>query len=168
MSQEGIDMLIEDLQSNDPVVRQVAREQLVRVGGQNATRALVGELADPRRHVRWEAAKALAEIADPVAAPALMQMLDDVDEDVRWVAGEGLVALGKVGVITVLSGLPKRAESVDFCQGAHHVLHDLKKTCGCGETIAPVLEALEEAEPAVTAPPAALKALIALKTGDEH
>jgi len=164
MFRESMDKLIEDLSSNDSMVRQRAREQLVLLGGQDVTRALVGELVDPRRHVRWEASKALTEIADPVAAFGLMHTLDDGDEDVRWVAGEGLIALGKVGLITVLSGLEQRADSSCFCLGAHHVLHDLNKMCGCGEAIAPVLEALEGAEPAVMVPLEAMKALITLKT----
>ena len=68
------------------------------------------------------------------------------------------------------TALIKRARSTDFCRGAHHVLHHLCKIkVPCKkmntETIAPVLEALEKTHPAVTAPPAALKALTLLKVG---
>ncbi len=164
MNEENTEKWIEDLGSNDPASRQRAREQLVELGGQDVTRALVGELVDPRKQVRWEAAKALIEIADPVSAPALMHALDDEDSDIRWMAGEGLIALGKIGLLTVLSGVTKRARSLDFCKAAHHVLHDLKQD-DIAETIAPVLEALDSSEPAVTAPPAALTALMALKNG---
>jgi len=164
MSDEKTEILIGNLGSGDAMVRKRTREQLVERGGLEVTRALVGELVDPRQHVRWEAAKALAAIADPVAAPALMDALEDRDEDVRWVAGEGLIALGTVGLTTVLSGLTKRAESLNYCQAAHHVLHDLKSHVHT-EVIIPVLQSLETPEPAVTAPAAALSALMALKTG---
>ncbi len=162
---EALGILIESLASDDAVVRQQARDQLVASGGQQVTRALVGELVHPLRQVRWEAAKALTAIADPVAAPGLMNALEDEDEDVRWVAGEGLIALGGVGLQTVLNGLTKRAMSVDFCRGAHHVLHDLRER-GYAETVAPVVKALDSSEPQVTAPPAALSALLVLWNND--
>jgi len=164
MNKDNLDQWIQDLGNQDSKVRQKAREQLVEVGDHDVTRALVGELVDPRKQVRWEVAKALIEIADPVAAPALVHALDDEDSDVRWMAGEGLIALGKSGLLAVLSGVTKQARSLDFCKAAHHVLHDLKLH-GDEETIAPVLEALASSEPAVTAPPAALHALMALKNG---
>ena len=154
--------LVESLASEDPVVRQKARDRLVEIGGHEVTRALVRELVDPRQHVRWEAAKALTAIADPVAAPGLMHALDDEDPDVRWVAGEGLIALGKDGLMTALNGLTKRAMSLDYCKSAHHVLHGLKGQ-GFAEFIAPVLNALESSEPEVSAPAAAYDALVALK-----
>jgi HEAT repeat protein len=160
---EAIMDLIEELSSKDPVIRQRSREELVAIGGHQVTRALVHELIDPRQQVRWEAAKALTAIADPIAAPGLMHALDDKDADVRWVAGEGLIALGGIGLMTVLSGLTKRAESLDFCKAAHHVLHDLKPK-GYAKTVEPVLQALETSEPEVTAPPAAYEALVALKS----
>lgn len=153
--------LVASLASADPVERQTARERLVDMGGQEVTRALVGQLIHPRQHVRWEAAKALTAIADPVAAPGLMHALDDEDSDVRWVAGEGLIALGNDGLLTVLSGLTKRSVSLDYCNAAHHVLHDLRKP-GNLEIIAPVLQALESSEPEATAPPAAYSALVSL------
>lgn len=156
--------LIAKLVSDDALARERSREELVGIGGPVVTRALVGELVDPRPQVRWEAAKALEAMADPVAAPALLNALEDDQEDVRWVAGEGLVALGEVGLLTVLSGLTKRAQSIVFCKSAHHVLHDLRKK-EYVELIAPVLDALTSAEPEVTAPPAAYRTLIALKQG---
>ncbi len=166
MNTENTEKWIKELGSDDPAIRQRAREQLVALGDPDVTRALVGELVDPRKQVRWEAAKALIEIADPVSAPALMNALDDEDSDVRWMAGKGLIAMGRPGLLTVLSGVMKRARSLDFCKSAHHVLHDLKQD-DIAETIAPVLEALDSTEPAVTAPPAALSALMALKNAGD-
>jgi len=155
---ETTSLLIKSLSSNDPVVRQKARERLIEVGDREVTRALVGEMVNPNSQVRWEAAKALTGIADPVSAHSLMYALDDEDEDVRWVAGEGLIALGKVGLLTVLSGLAKRGQSLDFCKSSHHVLHDLNQD-EFGEIVAPVLKALKSSEPEVAASVAAYHAL---------
>jgi hypothetical protein len=156
--------LIEQLADENPVARQRAREELVRLDGHEVTRALVAELIDPRAHVRWEAAKTLAVIADPIAAHGLTHALDDEDRDVRWVAAEGLIVLGKTGLMTVLSGLTKRAQSTAFCQSAHHVLREMGSR-GYADVVAPVLGALEGSEPGVGAPPAAYCALVALKHG---
>ena len=157
----SIEELIENLASDDPVAREKSREQLVIQGGPVATRALVRKLVDPNDHVRWEAAKALSEIADPVAAPALMHAMEDDNEDVRWLAAEGMVALGEVGLVTTLSGLIKRARSIEFCKSAHHVMHHLAQQ-GHADITSPVLEALQTSEPEITAPTAAYKALLAI------
>ena len=101
-------------------------------------------------------------IADPIAAHSLLHALDDRDQDVRWVAAEGLVALGQTGLLTVLSGLTRRAQSPAFCRSAHHVLHDLRQK-DHADVINRVLEALESPDPEVAAPVAAYDALVALK-----
>ena len=75
--------LVAALASDDPVLRERSREALVAAATCDVTRELVGELTDPRQHVRWEAAKALSAIADPISAPALVDALDDDDDDVR-------------------------------------------------------------------------------------
>jgi hypothetical protein len=160
----SIDRFMEALAGDDAMTRERAREELVRLGGSEVTRALVGALMDSRQQVRWEAAKALVAVADPVAAPALLHALEDEDSDVRWVAAEGLVSMRKVGLLTVLSGLTRRARSIEFCHGAHHVLHDLKKR-GHADVIEPVLAALEQSEPAVAVPPTAYTALQSLEQG---
>ena len=157
-----IGQLIRNLGDKNGVVREESRHELVRMGGLAVVRALVGELNSPRRLVRWEAAKSLVALADPVAAHALLNALEDGDEDVRWLAAEGLVALQDEGLMTVLSGLTRRAKSAEFRTSAHHVLHDLKKQ-GHSELIAPVLAALEQGDPQITAPTAAFSALQALK-----
>ncbi len=125
---------VNQLAADDPVVREKSRKQLVQLGGHDVTRALVQALIDPRMHIRWEAAKALHVIADPVTATALMHALDDDDEKVRWAAAQGLIALKQVGLLAVLSGLLKRAGSMEFCKAAHHVLHAQKS---CADVVAP-------------------------------
>ena len=151
--------LVGKLAHADAVVREKAREQLVQLGGPEVTAALVLALHDPRKHVRWEAAKAFQALANPLAASALMHALEDDEADVRWVAGEALIVLGRVGLVTVLSGLIRRAASNDYCQAAHHVLHEMKDY---HEVVQPVLESLKHFEPAVAAPVAAYQALVKL------
>ncbi|MCA9187247.1 MAG: HEAT repeat domain-containing protein [Planctomycetales bacterium] len=158
---EEVGRMIADLADSDAAKRERTRAAIVQREGPEIVRALVNSLIDRDRHVRWEAAKCLAAISDPVAAPALMVALEDEDPDVRWVAGEGLIALGKVGVLIVLSGLTKRATSIEFCKGAHHVLHDSKLRAKHPE-IREVLSALEQNEPAALAPATAYQAMIAL------
>lgn len=157
--------LVAELECNDPVQREVARLALVRIGTFEVTAALVAELLDPRQHVRWEAAKALGALRDPVSAPALLEALDDNDEDVRWVAAEGLIALGLQGLLAALHGLTKHAHSTAFRKSAHHVLRELRQREEFPALIAPVLAALEESAPSLSAPPAAYHALMALKVG---
>lgn len=159
-----VEALVTDLSNKDPVARQRARESLVALGSDEVTAALLTEITDPREHVRWEAAKTLAALKAPIAAPALVQALDDDNGDVRWLAAEGLIALGKTGVIAVLSGLTKRAGSTAFCQSAHHVLHGCSEA-GIAKAIAPLLVALNGPEPGVCVPPAAYGALMELKGG---
>lgn len=157
--------LIQDLASSDPAQREASRLELVRLGTPEVTVALVGELLDPRQHVRWEAAKALCGLKDPLSASALLEALDDNDEDVRWVAAEGLVTLGHKGLLAALHGLTKSSRSPAFRKSAHHVLHELSKVGESAEMIAPVLAALEQADSAIAAPPTAFHALTALKVG---
>ena len=153
-----LEELVEGLASGDPVTRGRSREKLVAIGSHDVTRALIRELVDPRTQVRWEAAKALSEIADPVAAPALMHAMEDDEENVRWLAAEAMVELGEVGLVTTLSGLIKRARSIEFCKSAHHVMHHLGQR-GHASITTPVLEALQTSEPEITAPTAAYRAL---------
>jgi HEAT repeat protein len=157
--------LLAELESADPVQREVARFSLINIGTTEVTAALVAELLDPRQHVRWEAAKALCAVRDPISAPALLEALDDNDPDVRWVAGEGLIALGRTGLLAALHGLTKHARSPAFRKGAHHVLRDLYHQGESSAILAPVIAALEQGDPSITTPPTAYHALMALKVG---
>jgi HEAT repeat protein len=164
VTKSEVEEFVANLTSEDPVLRQAARESLVAHSSDEGTQALVAKLSDPRQHVRWEAAKTLATLADPDTAPALAHALEDDSEGVRWLAAEGLIALGKAGLTAVLFALMTRATSVTGCRGAHHVL----RACDDNRTvdiIKPVLIALSESEPGVSVPPAAYKALLELKIG---
>ena len=158
---DDVSALVRDLANADAVVRETVRRALVAIG-KPAVPALVEALCDPRRQVRWEAAKALDCLRDPAAAPALSVALGDKDHGVRWLAAEALIDLGCDGLEPLLKALFYPGNAFWCREGAHHVIHDLMKKESAGWLL-PVLEALNAPDPGVTVPPAALRALKAMK-----
>jgi HEAT repeat protein len=156
-----INPLLDMLASKDGIQRRNAREQLV-VIGKPAVPHLMNVLQSPNERVRWEAAKALGEIRDPLGAPALVQALEDEESAIRWLAATGLIAIGRASLIPLLEALETRSNSVWMREGAHHVLHTLIRDGGSDDAL-PVLEALEDIEPAVEVPVAAYYALKKLR-----
>jgi HEAT repeat protein len=151
---------VAQLASDQMLIRQSSREQLVHDPSPAVTRELIGALRDPRMHVRWEAAKALQEIADPTSVSALVQALDDESKDVRWLAAEGLVALNRLGVLAVLEALTcGAARTMAIRTSAHHVLSMNKRYA---ENLAPVVMALEQLDPGLLTPVMAFTALVEL------
>jgi HEAT repeat protein len=154
--------LVAALHSRNPVAREKAREALVALG-EPAVPSLIQLLSDRKSHVRWEAAKALGRIADPIAASALVNALEDRDGDVRWLAAEGLAALGRDALPPLLAALMERHQSDQFCEGAHRVCRVLIEQRELGQLLRPLLDALTQSEPQVTAPLAAYTALAQLR-----
>jgi HEAT repeat protein len=100
--------------------------------------------------VRWEAAKALADIVDVRAASELVAALEDSNFGVRWLAAEGLIAIGRDALPSLMKALTKRSDSAWLREGAHHVLHDLSKgDLDLKDLVAPVIAGLERVEPEV-------------------
>jgi HEAT repeat protein len=157
-SKENVDRLVAELGSKDAVERREARAALVQIGSA-AVSPLWHALDAPQQHFRWEAAKALAEIADPTSAERLVAALGDKDSDVRWVVGEALIALGRESVKPLLTTLTKSDLPDGVYQGAHHVLHDLAKHHDLEVSLRPVLTALDQLEPEIAVPQAAVEAL---------
>lgn len=147
-----IRMLVNDLCSEDGLVRVRARKHLVALGNQ-AVRPLKKLLGSKREWVRWEAAKALGQIGDPAAAQALIKALEDNMFDVRWLAAEGLIYMGKSALVPLLQAIRECPDSFWLREGVHHVLHDINNG-KIAEIIRPVIMALESFEPSVEAPPA--------------
>lgn len=159
----GIAELAEKLGHRDPCVRERARETLVALGRWSVPE-LMRLLSNERPHVRWEAAKALESIADPAAAPALVKALEDDNRDVRWLAAQGLIALGREGLVPLLSALITSAPSYWLCEGAHHVCHALaQRKAGLSAVLRPVVVALQQDEPAIGVPLAAYRAITKLR-----
>ena len=159
--QELIASLVNGLGNKRPSARKKAREQLITIG-HAAVIPLLHKLNDPIEHVRWEAAKTLQGIGDPVAADALADALADESDDVRWVAAQALIALGWDAAKQVLISLLRNAGSNGLCAGAHHVLSNFAKRKS-GHFLKPVVDRLQEYEPGVCVPPAALTALKSLR-----
>lgn len=153
----GVSELALRLNSENAVERQCVREHLVSMGSP-AVPELIKCLSDPRRQVRWEAAKALGEIADPIASTALVGALEDKDGGVRWLAAVALIAIGREGLRPLLAALIKHSDSDWLRWGAHHVCRDLAKAEDA-RIVKPVLDALNASEPEVTVPGAAYSAL---------
>jgi HEAT repeat protein len=154
--------LIAALASTDVRARAAARRALVGLGAP-AREPLAAALRSPSYTVRWEAAKALSELADPASAPALVQALTDERFDVRWLAAVGLIALRQAGLVPLLEALEHASwDRVLLRDGARHILR-AQLAGPHGSALAPVVAALEGAEPAVTVPLAAYRALGALR-----
>ncbi|MDT8435255.1 MAG: HEAT repeat domain-containing protein [Gemmatimonadota bacterium] len=150
---QDVPRLLGDLVSEDGLVRRKARRCLVRLG-EAAAPALMEALSDPRPLLRLEAAEALLYIASPMAAASLVEALDDREFGVRWLAAEALIALKCGGLVPLLEGIPRHADSLWFRQAAHHVLHD--HYCEVlRDEVRPVLEALGARGAEETAPVAA-------------
>ncbi|MCM2370239.1 HEAT repeat domain-containing protein [Aporhodopirellula aestuarii] len=159
----SIERNINDLASDDGVVRDRARKALVAAQGHEVVHALIAELVDPRKRVRWEAAKALADIGSPVAALPLVHAMTDEDDEVAWLAAEGVASLGEPGLLAVFSGITRDCHSLEYCKVAHHSLKEFRKIGNHVEVIDKVKKALEGVEPKLSAPIAAYRALQELK-----
>jgi HEAT repeat protein len=159
--QAAIHALIAALSDKDGRVRQRARWALIDIG-EPAVAPLIEALADKRERVRWQAAKALSKIGSPAAGPALVRALEDKRFGVRWLAAEGLIALRREGLVSLLEALVSRSDSAWLREGAHHVLHTLAEE-GLRADVSPVLAALEDVEPAVECPGAAKTVLNKLR-----
>lgn len=160
-----VESLMADLASERGLTRQRARATLIAIG-KPAVGPLITLMDDPRRPIRWEAAKALGEIADPAAAPVLVNALEDKGIGVRWLAGEGLIGMGRGGLRPLLQALVHHSDSEWLREGAHHVLRGLTREGmsedDMTEIVLPVLRRLEGVEPTITVPRAAEAALDAL------
>ena len=166
MADSNIERLIADLASEDGMTRLLAREALVLIG-EPAVGHLVKALQDRREWMRWEAAKTLSKIGSPAAARALIDALEDRMFDVRWLSAEGLIAIGRDALAPLLHALLARADSIWFREGVHHVLHGIDDR-GAREIVAPVIAALESANPSIEVPLATKAALDALGHGGIH
>ena len=154
----SIAALVDSLGSEDAEVRREARELLAARRGE-ALPHLITQLASPKEHNRWEAAKTLSVIKHPGSVEALVATLRDRDEDVRWVAAEGLISIGESSLEPLLRELAFRYDSVEFRTGATHILHALSSVEHF-EEIRPVLGALQKNILSYELPAAAFKAWV--------
>lgn len=158
LSGKTITELLADFESEDGLVREHAREEVVNRGSK-ATPDLVAALSNKEHQVRWEAAKSLIRIQDPKAAPALVDALEDSSFEVQWLAAEALIQLKRDAIVPILKALTKRYESQYLRAGAHHVLHALEREDLLDDLTLPVLDELRSLTPTEPYPMAARNAL---------
>ena len=134
---------LEMLANKDGMLRQKAREALVKLG-KPAVPSLIQALQPSQPdQVRWEAAKALGAISDVRSIPVLVETLEDGDSGVAWLAAEALRPFNQAAWVPLLHALVARgADSVPLRQGAHHVLHN-QDGAGFNDALAALLKALE-------------------------
>lgn len=118
--------LVQDLFSDDGLVRRNARYRLVRIG-KPVIPLLIGLQYLPKHQARWEAVKTLSQIADPDSIPILVNALENTNTDVRWLAAEGLIEIGKPSLFPVMEALEEHGESKTLREGVHHVLKGLEE-----------------------------------------
>lgn len=150
-----IPALLQQLGSPHGLERQAARVALVEVGAP-AVPGLIEALGSSNEKVRWEAAKALTEIPDARATDALVKALEDRVYGIRWLAANALIGIGPSVLEPLLRALIDRPDSPWLRDGAKHVFHSLSAHDEHFKTqTAPVVEALQSIEPAMSVPWAA-------------
>ena len=156
-----IKSLIIQLNNRNGLVRTKARESL-KLFGHKAVDFLSELLINKKKIIRWEAVKTLLEIRDPHSGSLFLLALKDEDPDVRWLAAEGLISLGKTGVITILEGLISNIDSFYVRKGAHHVLKEYSKHYS-SRKLNKLLITLKKSDSEFYSPIAALKFLRELR-----
>ncbi len=82
-SPEVVDQLVDELQSDEEQVRQLAIEVLGNIKAQEAIKPLMSSLEDPSNEVKELAIRAFREIKAPEAAASLIRLLYNDDENLR-------------------------------------------------------------------------------------
>ena len=121
-----IKSLISQLSNKNRKIRINARESL-KLFGHKAVYQLSELLVNKKKLIRWEAVKTLVEISDPHSGSLSLLAIKDEDPGIRWLGAEGLISLGKSGVLTILEGLISNIDSLYVRKGAHHVLKEFSK-----------------------------------------
>jgi HEAT repeat protein len=112
---------LRDLGSKNEMKRRKARLALVNIG--EPAIDLLAELAvHPDWIIRWEAINTLSQIRNVDTAPIFINALDDDFGGIRWHAVEGIVALGKEGLIALLQALASNKLTIPFKESAYYIL----------------------------------------------
>ena len=144
LKESAIDMMkknIVKLGSKNGRQRQKARSAMVAIG--EPAIDIFAELAmHPDWIVRREAVKALSQMKNNIAAPILVNALEDEYNGVRSIASEGLISLGKQGLIPLLEVLSSCKLTFIMRQVAHHVVKEISVQYSIAGT-AELLKSLE-------------------------
>jgi HEAT repeat protein len=160
-SEDELQTLIDQLSLNDGLERQEARRKLVNMGA-SATALLVQTLSSTNSEARWQAAVALGEIGDLCAVKALVKTLEDENISVRWAAADALIKLNRACLEPLMLALTQHFDSVWLREGAHHILHSLKKLNLLNSEEKKVFSALKNYAPEMKVPWMAENAYVVL------
>lgn len=122
---KNIDELINDLESDNGIIRQIARHKLVEIGHKTIDQ-VVQLINSPKHMTRWEAIKTIEQMEDKFAIPILISALKDDKFDIRWIAAEGLIRIGEQSINPLMEEIIKDSDSVFIREGAHHILKELE------------------------------------------
>lgn len=123
--EKEISTLVEDLGSENGLIRQRARLNLAHIGKAGVP-ALLKALESPNVHTRWEATKVVGELRSEVAATSLANLLCDGNVNIRWAAMESLIRIGRASMRPLLEVFVKNFDSSLMREGVHHILHVFK------------------------------------------
>ncbi len=126
LENKKVEKLINDLSSDNGIIRQIARHELVKIGHHTTIDHILKLLDSPKHMTRWEAIKAIEQMGDPIATPLLIKSLQDDKFDIRWIAAEGLIRLGESSIKPLMKQIVKDSDSVFIREGAHHILKELE------------------------------------------
>jgi HEAT repeat protein len=124
---------IDKLGSKNGLQRLQARSAMIALG-ESAIDIFAELVMHPNWIVRREAVKALSQMKTNITAPVLIYALEDEYASIRWVAAEGLIALGKQGLLVLMQRLCSQKLSVNLSQVAHHVVKEISKRQSMIET----------------------------------
>lgn len=124
---------IDKLGSKNGLQRLQARSAMIALG-ESAIDIFAELVMHPNWIVRREAVKALAQMKTNITAPILIYALEDEYATIRWVAAEGLIALGKHGLLILLQRLSSQKLTANLSQVAGHVVKEISKRQSLIET----------------------------------
>ena len=130
---ETLRKYIDKLGSKNGLQRLQARSAMIALG-EPAIDIFAELVIHPEWIVRREAVKALAQMKNTVTAPILLYALEDEYASIRWVAAEGLIALGREGLIVLLKRLSSKKLTVNLSQVAHRVVKEISSRLSILET----------------------------------
>jgi HEAT repeat protein len=159
MSPEPVQTLIARLSDRKGMVRDQARDDLIKIGSPAVPNLL--PLADVKdKQLRWEVAKALGSIGDPRAIDALIARLSDKDPGIQWLGAVGLINIGVESIPATLHALIADPDSRGIREAAHHILNDLSRGDeNLRPILKPVIDSVRELAPIEAVSPKALEAL---------
>jgi len=161
LTEKDVPSLVNKLSNPDAFIRTDARDALSCIGPP-ALPELLNAMANANTQLRWQIIKIFDCIQDPSTIPILMNHLKNESAEIRWAASNALINFRREVIPPLLDGLTHDFGSLWFRQSAHHILRVLSNNGLLTPAERQVYQALDDIEPSVSVPWAAVKALQAL------